>query len=55
MTTVESVRVLSDEVDARAAETEAARSVPDDLIRKLGAATLEDVGEPTPADESQAA
>ena len=37
MTTVESVRVLSDEVDARAAETEAARSVPDDLIRKLGA------------------
>jgi alkylation response protein AidB-like acyl-CoA dehydrogenase len=37
MTTVESVRALSDEVSARARETEAARSVPRDLILKLGA------------------
>src|SRR5262249_12271194 len=37
MTTVESVRALSNEVSARAAETEAARCVPRDLICKLGA------------------
>jgi alkylation response protein AidB-like acyl-CoA dehydrogenase len=38
MTTLEAVRVFSDEVSLRAAETEAARCVPPDLARRLGAA-----------------
>jgi len=38
MATVEAIRELSDEVTARASETEAGRSVPADLVRKLGAA-----------------
>jgi alkylation response protein AidB-like acyl-CoA dehydrogenase len=38
MTTLEAVRLLSDEVAARAPETEAARSVPDDLVARIGRA-----------------
>ena len=38
MDVLEGVRVLADEISARAQETEADRSVPPDLIRKLGAA-----------------
>ena len=38
MTTLEAVRAFSDEVSVRAAETEAARCVPPDLARRLGAA-----------------
>jgi alkylation response protein AidB-like acyl-CoA dehydrogenase len=38
MATVEAIREFSDEVTARAPETEAGRSVPADLVRKLGAA-----------------
>ncbi len=38
MTTLEAVRSLSDEVAARAPETEAGRSVPDDLVAKIGRA-----------------
>ncbi len=37
MTTLEAVRAFSDEVSDRAAETEAARCVPPDLARRLGA------------------
>ena len=38
MTTVADVRALSDEVTARAPETEAARCVPKDLVDKIGRA-----------------
>jgi alkylation response protein AidB-like acyl-CoA dehydrogenase len=38
MTTLADVRALSDEVTARATETEAARCVPTDLVDKIGAA-----------------
>ena len=38
MTTLEAVRALSEEVAARAPETEAARSVPPDLAAKIGGA-----------------
>ena len=38
MTSLAEVKNLSAEVTARALETEAGRSVPDDLVRKLGAA-----------------
>jgi alkylation response protein AidB-like acyl-CoA dehydrogenase len=38
MTTLDDVRAMSAEVSGRALETESQRSVPDDLIRRLGAA-----------------
>jgi alkylation response protein AidB-like acyl-CoA dehydrogenase len=38
MSVLEGVRGLADEISTRARETEAARSVPSDLVRKLGAA-----------------
>ena len=40
MTSLAEVRGLSAEVMARALETEAARSVPGDLVRKLGSAGI---------------